>query len=71
MTRPLMLCLPLKTFEVLHKIANGRGKKVSVNRADLSILLIDHARALAKLQDMQIPIEDDYGRSSTVRQARK
>lgn len=70
MTRPLTLYLPLQTFEALHKAADGRGKKTSVNKADLLALLMDHARVLARLQDMQVETEDSYASSDAVRKAR-
>jgi hypothetical protein len=38
-------------------VADGRGKKASVNKADLLALLMDHARVLAKLADLQIETE--------------
>jgi len=44
MTQTLTLCLPQATFEALHVAADGRGKKASVKKADLSALLMDHAR---------------------------
>ena len=71
MTRSLTLCLPLKTFEALHKVADGRGKKVSVNKADLLALLMDHSRVLALLADRQIATEENYADCTAVRQARK
>ena len=69
MTRPLTLYLPLETFEALHKAADGRGKKTSVNKADLLALLMDHSRILARLQDMQVEMEESYAVCDTVRQA--
>ena len=54
MTHALTLCLSQRTFEALHVAADGKGKKASVNKADLSALLIDHARALALLADMHV-----------------
>ena len=71
MTQPLTLCLPLKIFEQLFEAAHGRGKKTTVNKADLLALLMDHARVVAKLQDMHVQTEEDYAGSHEVRQARK
>ncbi len=70
MTRPLTLYLPLQTFEALHKVADGRGKKATVNKADLLALLMDHSRVLAKLQDLHIMTAENYIGSSSVRAAR-
>lgn len=58
MTRSLTLYLPLQTFEALHEAADGRGKKASVNKADLLALLMDHAAILATLQDVGIATEE-------------
>ncbi len=71
MTQPLTLYLPLKTFEDLHKAADGRGKKATVNKADLLALLMDHSRVLARLQDLHIMTEENYANSSSVRAARE
>ena len=71
MTQSLTLYLPLKTFEALHEAADGRGKKASVNKADLLALLMDHARVLSKLADLQIGTEESYAGCDKVRQARK
>ena len=60
MTQPLTLYLPLQTFESLHTAADGRGKKVLVAKADLRSLLMDHARALAKLADLHIETRETY-----------
>ncbi len=70
MTRPLTLYLPLQIFETLHTAADGRGKKASVNKADLLALLMDHANALAKLKDAGIATEESYADCDAVRQAR-
>lgn len=70
MTRPLTLYLPLKTFEALHKAADGRGKKASVSKADLLALLMDHSRVLARLQDVHVPTEESYANCDEVRKAR-
>lgn len=70
MTQPLMLYLPLRTFEALYKAADGRGKRASVSKADLTALLMDHSRVLARLQDMQIVTEESYANCDAVRQAR-
>ena len=56
MTRPLTLCLPLKTFDALSAAADGRGVKASVNKADLRKLLVDHSRILARLQDERLEV---------------
>ena len=58
MTQPLTLCLSQATFEALHLAAEGRGKKASVNKTDLTALLMDHARVLAKLKDLHIEMEE-------------
>ena len=58
MTQPLMLCLPQVTFEALHTAVDGRGKKALVSKTALRALLIDHARVLAKLQDMKIETQE-------------
>ena len=71
MTRPLTLYLPLQTFEALHKAADGRGKKASVNKADLLALLMDHANVLAKLADVGVATEENYAACDAVRQARR
>lgn len=71
MTQPLTLYLPLRTFESLHKVADGRGKKASVNKADLLALLMDHSRVLAKLADLHIETEENYADCDAVRQARR
>jgi hypothetical protein len=71
MTQPLTLYLPLRTFEDLFEAAHGRGKKTTVSKADLLALLMDHARVVAKLQDMHVPMEEDYAGSNEVRKARK
>ena len=71
MTRPLTLYLPLQTFEALHKAADGRGKKASVNKADLLALLMDHANTLSKLEDAGIVTEESYADCDAVRQARR
>ncbi len=70
MTQPLTLCLPLKTFEELHRLADGRGKKTSVSKADLLALLMDHSRVLAKLADLKIETEESYAACHAVRKAR-
>ena len=70
MTRPLKLHLPLTVFERLWKLADGRGKKASVSKADLSALLMDHSNIIAKLTEMNVMMEKDYAGSSHVRQAR-
>lgn len=70
MTQPLTLCLPLKTFEMLHEVADGRGKKASVSKADLRALLMDHSRILAKLADLHIETEESYASCNAVRKAR-
>ncbi len=66
MTKRLKLSLPLRTFDALHKAADGRGKKALVSKADLSALLIDHCRAIAALGD---EVQDDYQDCSHVRKA--
>lgn len=71
MTQPLTLCLPLSTFEALHRMSDGRGKKVSVNKSDLRALLMDHSHVLAKLVDLQVETEENYEGCHEVRQARK
>lgn len=71
MTQLLKLHLPLTVFETLHTAVDGRGKKASVNKADLLALLMDHSRALAALQDMQVPMEESYADCNQVRKARK
>lgn len=71
MTQPLKLYLPLTVFEELHRAADGCGKKASVTKADLLVLLMDHSRVLAKLTDLQIETEETYADCSVVRQARK
>ena len=58
MTQPLTLCLPQATFEDLHQAADGRGMFCRVNKQNLRALLIDHARVLAKLQDMHIEMKE-------------
>ncbi len=58
MTQPLTLYLPLQTFEALHKAADGRSKKASVNKADLRALLMDHSRVLALLEDMRVETKE-------------
>ena len=58
MTQPLTLCLPQVTFEALHMAVDGRGKKALVSKAALRALLIDHARVLAKLEDMKVEVTD-------------
>ena len=58
MTHPLTLYLPQRTFESLHTASDGRGKKALVVKADLRALLMDHARVLAKLQDMHIETQE-------------
>ncbi len=58
MTQALTLYLPQKTFEALHLAAEGRGKKASVNKTDLTALLMDHARVLAKLSDLHVDTEE-------------
>ena len=70
MTQPLTLYLPLKTFEALHETANGRGKHCTVSKKDLATLLADHARVLAKLEDLQVETEESYAGSDKVRKAR-
>ncbi len=71
MTQPLTLYLPLQIFEELHEAADGRGKKASVNKADLLALLMDHSRVLAKLADCGIETEESYANCNAVRQARE
>lgn len=58
MTQPLTLCLPLATFETLHSAADGRGKVCKVSKKDLRDLLMDHARVLAKLEDLHVETEE-------------
>ncbi len=70
MTRPLMLSLTLKTFEKLHKVAERKGKKASVDKIDLLALLMDHARALARLQAEGVETEENYADCNAVHQAR-
>lgn len=64
MTKRLKLSLPLRTFDALHKAADGRGKKALVLKADLTALLIDHTRAIAALGD---EVQDDYQDCGQVR----
>lgn len=71
MTQPLTLYLPLQTFDDLQQAADGRGKKALVPKADLRALLMDHARVLAKLADLQIETEESYETCDAVRQSRK
>ncbi len=71
MTQPLKLHLPLTVFERLHEAADGRGKKTSVFKADLSALLMDHSRLLALASELGINVEGNYADSSHVRQARQ
>ena len=66
MTQPLTLYLPLQIFEGLHKVAGGRGKKASVNKADLLALLMDHSRVLANLADLRIETEENYAGCNAV-----
>ena len=70
MTRPLTLYLPLAAFESLVIAANGRGKNVTINRVALAGLVMDHARVLAKLGDLQIETEESYAGCDTIRKAR-
>ena len=58
MTLPLTLCLPQATFEALHQAADGRGKVCKVSKKGLRDLLMDHARVLAKLEDLHIETEE-------------
>lgn len=58
MTQLLTLYLPLQIFDALHRSADGRGKKALVAKADLRALLMDHARVLAKLEDMHVETEE-------------
>lgn len=67
--RSVKLNLPLKRFEELYSVANGRGKGCQINRADLMGLLMDHTRALAKLNELKVPLEDNYANSSQIRKA--
>ncbi len=69
--RPVNLTLPLSSFEDLHKLAGGRGKFCKVSKWALQGLLMDHAKALATLADMNIPVEDSYADCRSVRQARQ
>ena len=70
MTRPLTLYLPQAIFEALHKAADGKGKKTMVAKADLTALLMDHANALARLADLNVPLAEGYAISQQVRKHR-
>ncbi len=58
MTKPLKLCLPLKTFEALASTADGRGQFCRVRKQDLLALLMDHGKVLGLLEDMQVKVEE-------------
>lgn len=69
--KTLKISLPLSKFEDLHVAADGRGKFCRVEKTDLLALLMDHSKALAMLQDMNVPLEDSYADCSQVRKARQ
>lgn len=58
MTKPLKLCLPLKTFETLAGAADGRGQFCKVRKHDLRALLMDHGKILGLLEDMQVEVKE-------------
>ena len=51
MTKPLALALSHTALDRLHHAADGRGEAGTINKADLRLLLVDHAKALARLTD--------------------
>ncbi len=71
--KPLILSLPLVIFEKLHEIAGrkGRGSDVTIKKKDLMALLIDHSRAIARLEDLYVTMEENYANSSKIRKARE
>lgn len=58
MTKPLTLCLSLKTFETLAGAADGRGQFCKVRKTALRGLLSDHGKVLGLLEDMQVKVEE-------------
>lgn len=50
----LMLSLNLSDFEGLYEIAEKRRKKVTISNNHLRALLMDHGKAIAKLEELGI-----------------
>jgi len=71
MMKPLKLYLALADFEELCNQADKRSKKITVDKQALSGLLLDHSRVIARLEDMRVPIEENYAESSTIRKTRE
>ena len=57
--KTLKLSLSQKNFEGLATSADGRGMYCKAIKKDLAALLIDHSRALAMLEAMQVTTEEE------------
>ena len=69
-TKTLTPCLTLANFEKMYALTEERGRKVEVTKKDLLALLIDHSKAIAMLEDLQVVVEEDYANSPKIRKAR-
>lgn len=51
--RPLRLNLSLPAWERLHEAADVRKKTIEIQREDLAMLLMDHSKCLARLEELR------------------